>query len=98
MSHRLGKLKVLLNPGPTRCKVCGSTDIMLGKKHGLCKSCRNIIPRPKGGWRDKDGKHIKTRLMRCPKCGKTHGRSNRSELPDACPACGAGDQEVVDRW
>lgn len=98
MSHRREKLKNLLNLGQTRCRACGSTDIMYGKKHGLCKSCRNMMPRPRTGWRDKDGRHIKTLVYQCPKCGKLHGRSNRSDLSEACPECGSPDQEVVDQW
>lgn len=97
MSHRRRLLKDLLKHSQTRCRTCGSTEIMLGKKHGLCKSCRTTMPRPRSGWRDANGEHIKVLVYQC-KCGKVYGRSDRSEAKDECPQCGSVEREVIERW
>jgi len=97
LSHRR-KSKILARfRSQTRCKHCGSTDIMFGKKSSLCKNCRTVAPRPRRGWRDENGKHIKFQTYQCGGCGRLYGASTRNERLD-CPHCGSTERTVVECW
>lgn len=98
MSHRFKtKLKQLLKHSQTRCRLCGSPEIMFGKKSGMCKNCRNTMPKPRVGWRNADGEIVKLHLYACKVCERKYGDSDRLTRDD-CPYCGSKDRVLVDSW
>jgi DNA-directed RNA polymerase subunit RPC12/RpoP len=85
---------------PVACRHCGSTEILYGKRRGLCKKCRNIVRRPKGGWVDADGNKIVVTVFQCGRCERLFSkkRGESQELPVSCPKCGSTDAKVVETW
>ena len=102
LSHRRSKKDQLkaLRSEPVVCRRCGSTEILYGNKRGLCKKCRTIVRKPKGGWYDANGDKITIIIFVCNKCDKMFSRKRSKDmaLPDVCPKCGGTDLKEVDRW
>lgn len=102
MSHRRKQKdrRKALSHEPTKCRRCGSTEILYGKKRGLCKKCRSNVRKPYGGWVDAEGEHIVLTVLQCNKCDKLFSkkRSENEGLPDVCPKCGGTDVKEVEKW
>lgn len=108
MSHRRSQKdqERALHSEPVVCRKCGSTEVLYGKRRGLCKRCRSIVRKPKGGWRDANGDKITIVVLKCNKClGKdgeprlfSRKRSGNAALPDVCPKCKGTDVEEVEKW
>ena len=108
MSHRRREQEQLkaIRSKPVICHKCESTEILYGKRRGLCKRCRSTVRKPKGGWYDANGEKIVVCVLQCNKCKATDGskrlfsrmRSGNAALPDVCPKCGGSDVEVVEKW
>lgn len=102
MSHRRKEKdqRKTLNSEPTKCRKCGSGDILYGKKRGLCKKCRGDVRKPYGGWVDNEGRRITFTVLQCNKCEKLFSRKRdaNAALPVACPKCGSTESKVVETW
>jgi len=92
--------KAALSREPTQCRRCGSTEILYGKKRGLCKKCRGVVRKPYGGWVDGKGDRVNFTVLQCNKCEKlfSRKRSDNAALPDVCPKCESTDVKVVETW
>ena len=100
LSHRRTKLQRMEQASrskkPLVCRACGGTSFIYGEKHCMCKSCRVVMPKPRSGYFDADGKRMIFTVYGC-KCGKLFTQPKGQELK--CPKCGElKDFKVVRKW
>ena len=84
----------------TTCPECGSTNLLRGPTKGACKDCGWNFKKPRGGWRDADGKRMGVIIFQCtnPACPNVAEKKEpkmfgkRQDAPadwkPICPMCG----------
>jgi hypothetical protein len=78
------------------CRACGGAAFIYGEKKCMCKNCRVVMPKPKGGYYDAEGNRMRFTVYQCS-CEKLFTKAKDKELH--CPKCGALEGfKVVKKW
>jgi len=97
MSHRkkpTQKDKPSRSKKPLVCRSCGGAEFIYGERKCMCKKCRVVMPRPRGGYYDADGNRKIFTVYKCL-CGKLFTKPRGKDILE-CPKCGAlEDFQVV---